>query len=692
MTVIDDEIVENARQQVIDNPSDPESWYNLSCIFMSAKQYEEAVDILTKFVEIDPYFLPAWTLLAEANDRLGENELAIRCYENGLQNDKRDLFSLKRLAALYHNKNKETKVTDNREIEILESLDAIEPLVGWDLNRIAVLHFQRSELHRSIFYWERGIKSSEAIPEFYGNLALCYSRGEIGRYADAVDVYRLCLEIKPDYEKARKGLEKVLRISKLTRQECPLDYNKYRNHDAYKNGYINPFALLGVADNIEYEEINSRMINKHKRRLLMEIELEDGELPTLPGVILEKSDAIRISESLFDESNRLFHWNIFKDKKLLNFLTKEDLSHFEILYNNRDLNIIKLANCNTDFIERLSEPFSNQYSFILAKSISKRNWEYVRLMTAGRLWVSASYLDKCFEPALKETKYLVKPLKLLCDSSESKKITADRLNEEIERNGYRIICSLPIFFRSVQDIIAGLIIDIAVSSYNDHDDPDNSRKILSIVEGLNNFGPIVKERLNKSISSIDNIIAKIREHEAYFSIKGQNYAITNYLVKFGDREVGIENISGFSWGIVSVSGDHVEFSIDFREISGEVESIKWTERSDQEKSVYENVINATLEYIMPSVYKRVFSALENHGQETIGPFTITREGVSFIKYGWIRRKLVFIPWRNANASMNNGTLTISNQYRPKDHASTYVRDTMNAFIILPLLDHYKEKV
>ena len=90
--------------------------------------------------------------------------------------------------------------------------------------------------------------------------------------------------------------------------------------------------------------------------LLQEIELEDGSVAWMPDAIIDKSRAIDVCAELNDDRRRLFHWNVFQNKPLLDFLSKGSHEHFLVDEQEYELDTIELLDDNENgFQEWLSE-------------------------------------------------------------------------------------------------------------------------------------------------------------------------------------------------------------------------------------------------------------------------------------------------------------------------------------------------
>ena len=86
--------------------------------------------------------------------------------------------------------------------------------------------------------------------------------------------------------------------------------------------------LRGVLQLEESEEPDAKTIQRAKKKLLQEIDVNDGKVSWLNDYPLDKSRALGLEDELHDEKKRGYHWAIFRNKLLLRFLTHGDIGHF----------------------------------------------------------------------------------------------------------------------------------------------------------------------------------------------------------------------------------------------------------------------------------------------------------------------------------------------------------------------------
>ena len=70
------------------------------------------------------------------------------------------------------------------------------------------------------------------------------------------------------------------------------------------------------------EELDVKVIQRAKKRLLHELDLNNGKVSWLDDYSLDKSHAHTLDDELLDKNKARYHWAIFQNKRLLRFLTR----------------------------------------------------------------------------------------------------------------------------------------------------------------------------------------------------------------------------------------------------------------------------------------------------------------------------------------------------------------------------------
>ena len=148
--------------------------------------------------------------------------------------------------------------------------------------------------------------------------------------------------------------------------------------------YVNPFNLLSL------QVIDPEKIKKAKKRLLADIELSETNSIQIHGVIIMKSELLRIIDELDDKDKYDYHSYIFHNNALNNFLSVGSLNLFE---NFRYESIYKVSK----FRDFVSPFFAEKYDKILTEHYKLRNQSILATILNVKPIVNDFYLHRCYK-------------------------------------------------------------------------------------------------------------------------------------------------------------------------------------------------------------------------------------------------------------------------------------------------------
>jgi hypothetical protein len=153
--------------------------------------------------------------------------------------------------------------------------------------------------------------------------------------------------------------------------------------------YINPFELLKIKlDNLS--AIDGTIIKKAKRKLLSEIELNDIGTILYHGIGLTKADCLQTIDDLDNKDKKEFHFFIFQNKYLNNFISEGKLDFFD---NYKVESIYKLP----EFLDFISPFFSEQYDKLLVLNFKSGQVDNVIKILSVKPITNDSYFGKCYK-------------------------------------------------------------------------------------------------------------------------------------------------------------------------------------------------------------------------------------------------------------------------------------------------------
>ena len=521
-----DEAIIAARRATAMDLDNANGWWQLGLAVVKKDGAAAAIPHFKKTVELADGFSFGWHQLGAAYKETGMLDDAIASWKMALKNNEDRVDSLRALVDAYG----ERKLDSDEEslFGILVLLDGKGEIDSSDLNTLGIGYHKKKDFHKAINCYRRYVATHESAIGYF-NLGLALSSPEISQYADAVDAWRQALATDSKYENAQKQLDRFLpRILRLRNRIIEEGGELIKVDQRYLN-YVNPFELLNLTKIESPFDLDMKTIQKSKKSLLQEIELEDGMVEWVPGLRIDKSRAIKISDELTDENDRYWHHVIFENKPLLDFMSRGDVRHFLVDDEESPINVIKNINeWPGEFETLVGESFAAQFDLILTKAIEKRDVDLIEAILDGRRWVFPEQEDRCFEGGIRQLVRMIEPLRKAAEHSETVKPSFDDIRATLAKGSMgKIIGMLPISFQAIQHEAAGLIRSISIDANNHHDDAGLAKKIISLGKTLagksSSFllkieddekifdGNIEAEKKKQEVLRIDRLLESLRQ-------------------------------------------------------------------------------------------------------------------------------------------------------------------------------------
>lgn len=664
-------------------PTDPDAWWQVALNRCSLRDHKNAVTALRKTVELAPEFSAGWSRLGTVLLALDEDDDAREAMQTALNLDEDNAEALEAMAQFLAGD--DDRDQDDEEISILKQIEEISFLDDSQKHRLAGLYYRNESLHEAIKYWRETFAESADHATAY-NLGLAYNHPQVSQDADAVDMWRLALTLSPNYELATRKLGNVLpRMLKLA-AEARSHGGTLLPREQWFDGYINPFQLLNVPSSVSHGEIDAKLVQKLKKVLLQEIDLEDGRLHWVPDLHIDRSRAIGVCEDLSSEEKSMRHWAVFRDKPLLDFLNRGSHHHFLVDERKSPLETIELVwgSGDADFQAWLSPFFAPQFDRVLSRAISSGDAVITECLLDGRRWVTPSWSDRCFENTQRIVNRLIQPLRDAGKSASEVRPTIPGLERLLGASKViEFLNLLPAFFEAYQNEAVHLIRGIAVTAFNEHDDIDLSRKIIDYAHKFKFRSADANRQIEADIKVIEDLIKKERRHEQKLSRGDEAWHITKEGVRKGDVFIPANEVRSVRWGAVITrdsTGAKYDFLLHFESTSGRSVKFSWITLADSEKSqeYFYGLIAAAQNYVFPFLVPRAIEELESGRSFTIGTCSVRDSGVHFEVKGWVFSKQQFVPWNRLEVSIENGEVVVSDATSQKTRTTFSLRDTANA--------------
>ena len=508
-----DEAIIAARRATTVDPDDANTWWQLGLAVFEKDGAAAAISHFKKTVELAEGFAYGWHRLGAAYKKAGMLDEAITSWETAIENDYDRVDTLKTLADAYTQR--EFDSDKAKLFAVLQQLDLKGNLDASYLNTIGIGYHEQKDYLKSAHYFRRYAVANQSAIGYY-NLGLALSSKEVGQDLDAVDALRQSLDLDPESEDTQLQLKVVSDQLIDLRDRIQSDGSQLLEPDQYYANYINPFELLNLTDVEDVFDMDIKAIQKAKKVLLQEIDLEEGKVEWVEGLRIDKSLAIKVIDGMTDEDDRYWHHSVYQSKSLLNFLSRGDLSHFLIDDDASALLFINSMDSFPDEFEALiGESFASQYDLVLTKAFESKNLDAIRALLSGRRWVSASQDEKCFEGASRQLNRLLEPLRQAGANAERSKPSLDGVRAILDRGSLsKIVAMLPLRFQSVQQEAAGIVRGIAVNANNQHDDAALAKEVVVIGKTLAGNSSSILLKMEEDIRIFDgNIELEVREKE-----------------------------------------------------------------------------------------------------------------------------------------------------------------------------------
>ena len=481
---------------------------------------------------------------------LGQDEQARKAYEAGVKVDSNYAYGHSRLLFLSKKGNDRAGVISHGQA--LERGGYAEADV---LDLIANAFWHNSIFHMSLHYFK---KSAQLHPEAfrYSNVGLVYERPELNQALDAVDAYRRALTLNPSHEAALNGKRRVSEKLSKSAQELHKLGQYVGDDNNFFRFYVNPFMLLGVDNDASKELITISVIQKKKRALIQELELEDGWSESI-GFQIDKSRALGICDDLLDEQKRDFHWIVFKDWPLCYFLQYGDIRLFcydETYFPIDTLNALD----NSTFLDWLSEPFSNEFDIELSRAIEQDKLPLVGALLSGHRYVNLQSEDLCFSGAARSIDRRMETIRTSEKAASHKRPSISELSKLlVDATNPRALAPLlnllPAHFESYQNEAVRLIRSIAVDCNNIHSDADLANDLLALAGSFTFVSVDVKHQVEADRQKVTELIAQERQHEVRLTLRDAPLNITKEGVRNGNSFLAAKDAAAIRWG-VNVNG------------------------------------------------------------------------------------------------------------------------------------------
>jgi tetratricopeptide (TPR) repeat protein len=675
-----DEALLAARKAVSLDAEDANTWWHLGLTQKDKKDISAARVSFRKVVELAPDFANGWYEYGYMLQLDSDLDEAIDAYECALELDEEHFASMRMLAFALKRKDEDDPDGRRRRLALLRKLFEQNVLDRDDTFDLGYLLTNEREYGEAAVVYEEFTREHQGDAAYY-NLALCY-RG-LGRHLDALDAMAAATRngfVSEKLDTARTGvLERLrpLRQKVLARPHPPLPKEDWFRH------YVNPFTLLHV----EPHEVadNPKALQKARQALLREIELEEGQVDWLPGLVIDKSTAMSRLVELDNPQTWRAHEQVWYDDALNDFLMRGELRHF-LVADGDEAHDVLVHELEESLLEVIGPKFASQFDTVLSRTCERRELDVVQALLGGRRWVPSSQQDACFQGTRRLLERLLEPLTKLRGAAEVRSVSYSEIESTFNKDGLRTLVELlPVEFHEAHAAVCKTLRSLSVSSYNKEADAETAKRILALGEACAAKSSALTHQYSEDEATLNKFIAAEKADEARMSFGGKPLSVTKAGVTWGDRKLAPRDIIGLRWGLVQTSDQPptVRHTVAFEARIGANIEVSWTTSRNltEQERLWKNLLDATFAYIVEAVVADLLSRIDDGETLRVGSVPVHRTGVTLTTKGWFSDKEAVVPWSSLRSALSNGTVVLQDSNNPKATASVPMEATYNAGLL-----------
>ena len=672
------------KKVVQETPNDVKLWNSLAWTALQLQRFDEAIEAYKQSIRITPQSDWAWRQLAKTlldADRLDEAE---KILTNARSLNANSPWLWRHYAELYHKQQNIPK-----EIESLEKIYESGEANGSDLTWLGIAYNYHGNYAKAIhFYHLSYVKLEDTAPLF--NMGLVFNNPDVSQKVDAADAYRRALALNPDHQRAKEQLE-VTRQKLVPLADCAkaaaMDMIQ---PDEYFQFYLSPFETLQVEPEKSVDKLDVNAVQQAKKRLLQEIDLNDGEVSWLGGHSLKRSRALALENELYDNQKRLYHRAIFQNSRLLRFLTRGDIDHFLYDDNHFPKETLELLEKDQGFCCFLSKPFAQQYNLLLSRALERKILSVVEVLFDGRRWVLPEDDNVCFGGANNHVNNLVNLLQAEVNKGEKEKPSLQSLETFLNQyNLPDIFNLLPASLRYAYTDIVAKFRSLANSCYKNHGDSDLSQSVLNLCKLFHFKSTERNKQPEQDHKIIAEKVVEERKDAANLTLgEERSFQITKDGIWTASRFLPASSINTMRWGITRDTGTgKYDYLFAITDDAGETIRASWCASDKREVNTtkhFDSIEQAALRYLADAAIGKMQAILQRGQSVVIGPCTLTKGGIKFKTQGLFFKKTQFVEWSEVSTEVQNGQVIVCKTSQPKVATTMSTRETDNA-VLLPII-------
>jgi tetratricopeptide (TPR) repeat protein len=664
------------------DPDSANAWWELGLSSDALNKTDAAIEAFEKTIQLSDEFARGWGYYGKALRAAGRKDDAIRACERALELDETEQIALIQLMAIYDGDN------ENRSkfIKYLVTYDENYGLTLSSYINVLGNHYLREGNNHLALTCYKRVFDEPDFPYGRHNAGLAYY--QLAQLLNALDIWAINLKENPDYEASADEYGKKLL---MLRERAKLISEQHRiilPPSEWFENYLSPFLLLEFESDAELDNIEPRIIQAFRKKMLQEIDLEDGKISWMDDFVIDKSRAIGISDELNNPELFEFHAIIFKYKPLLDFLSKGDITFFLSEPLDDLLEVLEQFNSNTEFAKWITPYFAKQFDNVFKKSISKPEIYFALL--GGRLLVTDERLDDCFTASRQDIDKLLIPLRDEAKTAEHTKPSYEKIKTLIEKADLaKKLKALPVQFIDLQNEAPKIIRSIAIDTVNTYNDSEESKKLLELSKTFTFYNSSIQKKLDEDTKDLERIISNEKQDESTLTFGELVSSIKKEGIRHGDTFIPADKVETVRWGTTIVN-ENYKTTLKVSMVvtgNGKAVNLGWNAASetDQPKVLFDKHVNALMSYLFPPLLERIKKALDSGETINIGPWNnqckLTKYGAQFKTKGWFSDKTHNVSWSKLKVNLSQGMLQVFSIDNYSDKIELPFKDTDNAFAL-----------
>ena len=303
-----------------DTPDDHYCWQQLVLAHSALNEHDEAAEACKAALRFHTRSAWLWRQLGSEFCKMDRFEEAEKALGQSKRIDPKAEWLWRYYAELYKKQEKYAE-----EARALEELVELEKVSSMDLHHIGIAYYNANSYEKALAFYRMAAQKKPAFALYY-NMGLAFKNSEVSQDVDAADAFRRAIKINPADEDTKGMLTAIkAKLGPLAGKALDQAKGVIRSNERYQY-YLNPFEVLQIEPGPD--ELDIKVVQKAKKKLLQELDLNDGRVSWLDDQPLGRSRVLVIEEELDDVAKQNYHRLIYRNKPLLRFLTHGDIRHF----------------------------------------------------------------------------------------------------------------------------------------------------------------------------------------------------------------------------------------------------------------------------------------------------------------------------------------------------------------------------